>query len=214
MGGCASSLGGGEMLIVDPDGDMKTFHERFIEEDVLGEGEFGVVKRVFETSNPKVPLACKTLKKGMVFKDNNLYPALPPEMLRGEIEILRAVRGKENFCLQLHSIYESPKAILMVTEICAGGEMMEYVAKQDSDLRTEDVSRISFQLLSAIDCCAKKSIIHRDIKPGMCETCQLDVAHSHESNTAAHFLVSLPSISQTSQHYVRNSRFQGGSSCD
>jgi serine/threonine protein kinase len=165
MGACLSSLGGGEMLIDAPDGDAKAFHERYIEEDVLGEGEFGQVKRVFETSNPNVPLACKTLKKGMVFKDNQLYPALPPEMLRGEIEILRALRGKDTYCLQLHSIYETPKAILLVTELCAGGEMMEYVAKKDNDLRTEDVSRISFQLLSAIDFCAKKTIIHRDLKP-------------------------------------------------
>ena len=153
------------MLIDSPDGDIDAFHERFIEEDVLGEGEFGVVKRVFETSNPKVALACKTLKKGMVFKDNQLYPALPPEMLRGEIEILRAVKGKETYCLQLHSIYESSKAVLMVTELCAGGEMMEYVAKQEDDLRTEDVSRIAFQLLTAFDCCAKHHIIHRDVKP-------------------------------------------------
>ena len=72
------SIGGGEMLIGAPDGDLTDFHNRFIEEDVLGEGEFGVVKRVFETSNSNVPLACKTLKKGMVFKDNQLYPALPP----------------------------------------------------------------------------------------------------------------------------------------
>jgi serine/threonine protein kinase len=42
--------------------------------------------------------------------------------------------------------------------------MMEYVSKQES-LRTEDVSRISFQLLSAVDHCAKNRIIHRDIKP-------------------------------------------------
>lgn len=153
------------MLINAPDGDGPAFHNRFIEDKVLGEGEFGQVKRVYETSNPNVPLACKTLKKGMVFKDNQLYPALPPEMLRGEIEILRALQGRDTFCLQLHSIYETPKAILVITEICEGGEMMEFVAAQETDLRTEDVSRISFQLLSAIDFCAKQNIIHRDLKP-------------------------------------------------
>ena len=166
MGACLSTIaGGGEMLIEAPDGDDKAFHDRFMEGDVLGEGEFGQVKKVFETSSPEVALACKTLKKGMVFKDNQLYPALPPEMLKGEIEILRALKGKHTFCLQLHSVFESPRAILLVTELCAGGEMSEYVAKQQDDLRTEDVSRISHQLLTAIDCCAKKRIIHRDLKP-------------------------------------------------
>lgn len=42
---------------------------------------------------------------------------------------------------------------------------MEYVSKQEEDLRTDDVSRISFQLLSAVDHCAKHQVIHRDIKP-------------------------------------------------
>jgi serine/threonine protein kinase len=53
----------------------------------------------------------------------------------------------------------------MVTEFCGGGEMMEYVANREEDLRTEDVSRIAFQLLSAVDHCSKCHIIHRDIKP-------------------------------------------------
>lgn len=42
---------------------------------------------------------------------------------------------------------------------------MEYVSKQEEDLRTDDVSRIAYQLLSAVDHCAKNKIIHRDIKP-------------------------------------------------
>ena len=42
--------------------------------------------------------------------------------------------------------------------------MMEYVSKQEN-LRTEDVSRIVFQLLSSVDHCAKNNVIHRDIKP-------------------------------------------------
>ena len=42
---------------------------------------------------------------------------------------------------------------------------MEYVAKQKEDLRTEDVSRIAYQMLDAVDHCSKNKIIHRDIKP-------------------------------------------------
>ena len=41
---------------------------------------------------------------------------------------------------------------------------MEYVASQNDDLRTEDISRISYQLLTAIDHCAQHNILHRDLK--------------------------------------------------
>lgn len=46
--------------------------------------------------------------------------------------------------------------------------MMAYVSKAFQDtggLRTEDVSRISYQLWSAVNHCAKHNVIHRDIKP-------------------------------------------------
>ena len=67
---------------------------------------------------------------------------------------------------------------MMVTEYCEGGEMMPFVAsafdpsKATGGLRTEDVSRICYQLLSAVDHCARHRVIHRDIKPGMC-CCEL-----------------------------------------
>eukprot|EP00986_Skeletonema_menzelii_P019418 scaffold27971_cov303-Skeletonema_menzelii.AAC.1 len=46
--------------------------------------------------------------------------------------------------------------------------MMPYVSKAFQDtggLRTEDVSRISYQLWSAVNHCANHNVIHRDIKP-------------------------------------------------
>jgi serine/threonine protein kinase len=55
-----------------------------------------------------------------------------------------------------------PLGCLFVSELL--GDMMEYVSKQADDLRTDDVSRIAFQLLSAVDHCARHNVIHRDIK--------------------------------------------------
>ena len=64
--------GPGTAMIIDkPDGDEKDFHERYIEDRVLGQGEFGVVRLVLdmkEKDESKNTMACKILRKGVVFK--------------------------------------------------------------------------------------------------------------------------------------------------
>jgi serine/threonine protein kinase len=136
-------------------------------------GEFGVVKLVHDmtaaaqqSSQQPLPMACKTLRKGVVFKDNTLYAPLKPAVLRGEVEMLRTLCGA-HYCLKLCAVYETARVIYLITEYCAGGDLMQWIASQPSDdaLRTEDVSRIAFQLYSAIDHCHRHSIVHRDIKP-------------------------------------------------
>mmetsp|Transcript_31003 Transcript_31003/g.35323 ORF Transcript_31003/g.35323 Transcript_31003/m.35323 type:complete len:513 (-) Transcript_31003:144-1682(-) len=162
MGGCLSSK---EDYIPNNNGGEEDYHSRFLEDKkILGEGQFGVVKLVHDMQGEDEELlACKTLHKGIVFKDNVLYTPLKPQVLKNECEILRTLGGKQ-FCLDLIAIYETPKFIYVVTELCSGGEMMEYVSNQES-LTTGDFSRVAFQLLSAVDHCAEESVIHRDIKP-------------------------------------------------
>jgi serine/threonine protein kinase len=167
MGNCLTGGPGSAPIIETPDGNEEDFHSRYIEDRVLGEGEFGVVKLVHDMREPdeaKNTMACKVLRKGVVFKDNTIYAPLKPEILKSEVEILRTLNG-EHYCMALKSVYETSRAIFVVTEYCAGGEMMEYVAKQEEDLRTDDVSRVAFQMLDAVNHCAQNNIIHRDIKP-------------------------------------------------
>ena len=181
MGACLS-FGAPPHLIDRADGDEKDYHDRYMEDTVLGEGEFGQVKLVHDMKRRQgaqqqqqqqndqltlvvdEPLACKVLRKGAVFKDNTLYSPIQPSVLKGEIQMLRKLNG-QHYCLKMVAVYETPKTIFMITEMCAGGEMMEYVSKRQEDLRTEDVSRIAFQLLDALAHCAHHRIIHRDVKP-------------------------------------------------
>eukprot|EP00977_Amphora_coffeiformis_P008035 scaffold1803_cov92-Amphora_coffeaeformis.AAC.58 len=189
MGACLS--GPPKQLIENSDGGEDAYHKRYMEGEVLGEGEFGQVRLVHDMTQGKdqntpfaskqqarcvLPLpilCCFFLLVSFDAFSSSLSPTLTtyitivlpqPEVLRGEVEILKKLAGK-HYNLKLMSIYETPKVIYMVTEFCGGGEMMEYVGNREEDLRTEDVSRIAFQLLSAVDHCSKCHVIHRDIKP-------------------------------------------------
>lgn len=167
MGGCLS-LDAPAHLIDQVDGDEQDYHKRYLEDQILGQGEFGVVKMVHDvTKGPEelnsAPLACKILRKGIVLKDNVIYTPLKPEVLRGEIEMLRILGGRQ-YCLKLCGVYESPRILYMITEYCGGGEMIEYISKLRTDLRSEDVSRMACQMLSAVHHCCINKIIHRDIK--------------------------------------------------
>lgn len=146
-------------------GTEAEYKERFADSKTLGQGEFGIVKLVTDKSS-NVQLASKILNKGFTFKDNTLYPPMNADLLKMEIDILKVLNG-QSYNLLLESTYESPSKVYVVTEICSGGEMLEYTANNFSEegLRTEDVSRMAFQLLSAVDHCDRHNILHRDIKP-------------------------------------------------
>ncbi len=177
--GCSQSKPG---LLSNTDGDGKDFLDRYSVDRIIGQGEFGVVKIVFsKLHDPKmeIPIACKMLRKGMQFKDNTLYTPINPRVLQSECGILQKLGGRHH-TLKLVGVFESPSTIYILTEYLPGGDMFEYVSKyysttvpesgdavhnsKDAGLRTEDVSRMSYQLLDAIDHCAKNGIIHRDIK--------------------------------------------------
>lgn len=183
MGQCTSKR---TPYIASTAGGEREFLERYHESTLLGQGEFGVVKLIHDVKSTdyleKRPLAVKFLKKGYVFRDNILYAPLKKAALQGEVEILRRLAG-ECYTLRLVEVYESPSMIYMITECYEGGEMMPWVSsafKDSRGLRTEDVSRISYQLWSAVDHCARHKVIHRDIKPGEC-------AHAYAPLIFGHF---------------------------
>ena len=151
-------------------GTEAEYKARFTDIKTLGQGEFGIVKLVQESSNDtNNQLAAKILNKGFTFKDNTLYPPMNPTELKMEIDILKVLNG-EAYNLLLESVYESPSKVYVITEICSGGEMLEYTGRNfqgdnGGGLRTEDVSRMAYQLLCAVHHCDKFNICHRDIKP-------------------------------------------------
>lgn len=168
-------------LFTNANGDGKDFLEKYSVDRIIGQGEFGVVKIVYDRKDDRNPIACKILRKGIQFKDNTIYSPIKPHVLKSECGILQLLGGKHH-TLKLIGVYESPSALYILTDYLAGGDMFQHLSDyygattvnkgtssvddtNNNGLSTEDVSRMSFELLDAINHCTKHGIIHRDVKP-------------------------------------------------
>ena len=131
--------------------------------------------------------ACKRLAKGVVFQNNVLYAPLSRTQIQTEITCLRVLQGRHQ-CLGLHRVFETRTEILLVTDLCPQGHLLQFLKRYSSGSgggstihapsnRCSETSLIlpvsmllalAHQLLDAIRHCAKHGIIHRDIKPQNC----------------------------------------------
>ena len=105
----------------------------------LGEGSYAVVRAV-RRRRDGARLAAKRISKRLTLSDDNVLWAAPAEQkIRREIEILRLLGGQGR-CLGLVGVLETSDALLMLTPLCAGGDLMRHLAR--AKLFTEaDASR-------------------------------------------------------------------------
>lgn len=66
--------------------------------------------------------------------------------------------------VKLHEIYDWKNCYYLVTELCEGGDLFDYIQKHGR-FSEKTVAEIMKQMLSPIVYMHKKGIIHRDIKP-------------------------------------------------
>jgi len=78
-----------------------------------------------------------------------------------EVIILKQTRQRN--IVRLYEYFETQKHILFVIELCAGGDLLNYVRKRRQ--LKEDVAKSVFkQLIDGLAYCHSKAILHRDIK--------------------------------------------------
>jgi serine/threonine protein kinase len=81
--------------------------------------------------------------------------------VKQEVVILKQTRHRN--IVKLYEYFETQKHILLITEICAGGDLLNYVRKRRQ--LKEDVAKSVFkQIIDGIGYCHGKNILHRDIK--------------------------------------------------
>uniref|UniRef100_A0A4W6DMP6 Serine/threonine kinase 33 n=1 Tax=Lates calcarifer TaxID=8187 RepID=A0A4W6DMP6_LATCA len=119
----------------------------------LGQGSFGVVYEAthIETqTNWAIKEVCRPAAGSSKVK-----------MLAHEIEILKQMNHAH--IIHLQEVYETPRMIYLVTELCAGGELTQLLKRKK--FFTEDETRhIICSLADAVAYLHKRDIMHRDLK--------------------------------------------------
>jgi calcium-dependent protein kinase len=81
--------------------------------------------------------------------------------LRNEVEIFLSMDHPH--IARLNNVYEEIDRLLLVMEVCSGGEILEYITKRGS-LSEKKAADIVYQMLLAVNYLHDKKIVHRDLK--------------------------------------------------
>lgn len=121
---------------------------------LLGRGAFGKVSLgMHKVTNQLV--AIKSINKEFLEEERSR------RKVAREVAILKKLQHPN--IINLYETFETDKHFLLVTELCPGGDLLNYVRRRRK--LTEDVAKYFFkQLVHACIYCHKKGVVHRDIK--------------------------------------------------
>ncbi len=132
----------------------KTVLDFYIVGRVLGKGAFGKVNLCVHKLSGKL-VAIKSLHKQYLASEHN------NAKFRNEISILRQLHHKS--IMRLYETFSSDTYLLIVVELCSGGDLLTYVRKRRR--LAEPIAKFVFkQILDGLSYCHSKGIVHRDIK--------------------------------------------------
>ncbi|XP_025098809.1 hormonally up-regulated neu tumor-associated kinase homolog A-like isoform X2 [Pomacea canaliculata] len=121
----------------------------------LGEGSFAKVKEALHLPTGE-KVAVKVIDKKRAKTDPYVR-----KNLRREGRLLQQVRHPN--VVQLLEVLETEHSYYLVTERCAGGDLMEHIARHKR-LEEREVKKFIRQIVSAVDYLHRLGIIHRDLK--------------------------------------------------
>ncbi|XP_017490653.1 PREDICTED: serine/threonine-protein kinase MARK2-like [Rhagoletis zephyria] len=122
-------------------------------ERTIGKGNFAVVKLARHRIT-KNEVAIKIIDKSQLDSINL-------QKVYREVEIMK--RLNHPHIIKLYQVMETKNMIYIVSEYASQGEIFDYIAKFGR--MSESSARAKFwQILSAVEYCHKKNIVHRDLK--------------------------------------------------
>ena len=126
----------------------------------IGEGTFGKVK-LGTHIHTEEKVAIKVLEKDRICDVSDV------ERVSREIHILKLIRHPN--IIQLYEvipiqIIETPKKLYLIMEYASGGELFDYIVKNNK-LKEKEACRFFHQLIAGIEYIHRLHIVHRDLKP-------------------------------------------------
>ena len=122
---------------------------------MIGKGAFGKVNLAMNKSTEKL-VAVKSINKQFLTEDES-----QKKKLMQEVHILQKINHKN--IVKLFDQFETNKHIVFVMELCAGGDLLNYVRKRRK--LTEKYAKFVFQqIMEGIAYLHQTGIVHRDIK--------------------------------------------------
>ncbi|XP_016346034.1 serine/threonine-protein kinase SIK2-like isoform X1 [Sinocyclocheilus anshuiensis] len=122
-------------------------------ECTLGKGNFAVVKLARHRIT-KSEVAIKII-------DKTQLDAVNLEKIYREVEIMKLLDHPH--IIKLYQVMETKNMLYLVTEYARNGEIFDYLASRGR-LSEMDARRKFWQILSAVEYCHERNIVHRDLK--------------------------------------------------
>jgi len=121
---------------------------------LLGKGAFGKVNLGMHKLTGKM-VAIKSINKECLTDENSKKKVMQ------EFSILKLM--KHQSVIRLYETFESKKHILFIIELCAGGDLLNYVRKRRR-LKEITAKYVFKQIIDGLNYIHSKGILHRDIK--------------------------------------------------
>eukprot|EP00897_Mesotaenium_endlicherianum_P007638 jgi/Mesen1/6902/ME000353S05925 len=152
---------GGGAVAVPPFGAVlshatEAVESRYEMREVLGKGHFGEVRACVDRRTGE-RLACKFIGKG------DFASAKDVEDVRREVEVMRHLAGHAHV-VELRAVHEDARAVYLVMELCAGGELFEAI-KARGCFPQHEAARVFHELVTTVAHLHAKGVLHRDLKP-------------------------------------------------
>jgi len=146
-----------EFLIKDKDNSFDGKIDSYIFNTEIGRGSYAVVKQCKHKKQPNKSYAVKMYDKKKEFT------ARKRRGIMHEIQILKTLNNQN--IVQFFGSMEDSNYLYLVFEHVEGGSLFDYMKDiPDMKLTEKEARRVFYQIVSAVQYCHSKDVVHRDLK--------------------------------------------------